>query len=108
VRWTFEYQSTLLGAAGLAVARASGTSWHQFIERRIFDPLGMKSASCTTTPTLKAPDRAGPHRKNKQGKIEPIPWYAIKEPDPAGSINASARDLAKFLRFQLADGVWQG
>src|SRR5262249_13024178 len=107
-RASFQYQITLFGAAGLAVGKASGSTWQDFVEKRIFDPLGMKSACTTTTRALKIPDHATPHRKSKQGKIESMPWYEMAEPDPAGSVCASARDLAQFVRFQLGDGVWQG
>jgi hypothetical protein len=64
--------------------------------------------SFTTPLALKTRDHASPHKRNKQGAIKPIPWYTITEPDPAGSINAHVRDLARFIQFQLGDGTWQG
>jgi CubicO group peptidase (beta-lactamase class C family) len=102
-----EYQSILFGAAGYAAGKASGTTWEELVRRRILVPLGMKDTSFTTPPALKAADHASPHMK-KNDKIEVIPWYAITEPDPAGSINSNARDLSRFLRFQLGDGRWRG
>ena len=35
-------------------------------------------------------------------------WYPQEKPNPAGSVNASARDLTKWLRFQLAEGRYNG
>src|SRR5581483_1459750 len=81
---------------------------HELMQKRIFAPLEMKSATCTTAQAMKAGDIPSPHRKNVQGKIAPIPWYRLDEPDPAGSIHLSIRDLAKFLRLQMGDGTWQG
>jgi CubicO group peptidase (beta-lactamase class C family) len=106
-RSAFQYQSTLFGAAGVAAGKAAGSSWRDVVQRRIIEPLGMKNVSFTTDVALKTSDHAGGHRKIK-GKVQGIPWYAIAEPDPSGSLNASARDLAKFVRFQLGDGAWQG
>jgi CubicO group peptidase (beta-lactamase class C family) len=40
--------------------------------------------------------------------VELIPWLRFEEPNPAASINASARDLSKWLRFQLGDGTYGG
>src|SRR5262249_34320577 len=38
----------------------------------------------------------------------PIPWHNLDNMGPAGSINASAREMAEWLRLQLNDGVYQG
>lgn len=107
-RSTFQYQSIMFTVAGAAVESASGSKWEDFIQKRIFDPLGMKGANCTTTAVEMAPDRASPHRKNSRGKVEVIPWYPLPHPDPAGSINASARDLSRWVQFQLGDGTFHG
>ena len=37
-----------------------------------------------------------------------IPWYVQTEPNPAGSIHATARDLVGWLQFQLGEGAYQG
>jgi CubicO group peptidase (beta-lactamase class C family) len=102
----YQYQSIMVMAAGQAVARAAGCPWQEYVQKRVFDPLGMKGACFTTTAALKAPDHASPHRQNKQGKVEVIPWFPMAVPDPAGSINAGARDLSRWLQFQLSDGTF--
>ncbi|MCS7047271.1 MAG: serine hydrolase [Gemmataceae bacterium] len=106
-RTTFEYQAVAFGAAGLAGAAAAKSTWHDLIRQRLFVPLEMRSAS----PVFPGPapaNCASPHRRNASGSIEVIDRYPLDQPDPAGSIHASARDLAKFLRLQLDDGLWQG
>jgi CubicO group peptidase (beta-lactamase class C family) len=107
-RSTFLYQTTMFTTAGHAVELTSGQKWESFIRERLFEPLRMKSASCTTAAALQDPDHATPHRKLPDGTVRPIAWYAIDKPEPAGSINASARDLARWLRFQLGDGTFEG
>jgi CubicO group peptidase (beta-lactamase class C family) len=107
-RTTFQYQSVMFTAAGLAVGNAAQSSWADFVQKRLLKPLGMTGASLTTTAAEKAPDRASPHRRVKPGQIDVIRWYPMEEPDPAGSLNASAADLAKWLRFQLGDGTFDG
>src|SRR5262249_35031012 len=102
----FQYQSILFSAAGWAVGTASGSTWQEFTTKRLLQPLGMTSTSCTTAALGK--DRASPHRQDRQGKIAVRPWYAFTEPNPAGSLNSTARDLSKFLRLQLGGGLYQG
>jgi CubicO group peptidase (beta-lactamase class C family) len=105
-RSTYDYQSIMFAAAGRAVAAASGQSWDDLVRKRIFEPLQMKTASCTTAAALNRSDHIGGHRWNDAGKLEMVPLYDFGEPNPTGSINASATDLAQWLRFQLGDGSW--
>jgi len=102
------YQNILVGAAGLAVEKASGDSWASFVEKRITRPLGMTGVSFATAAALQTADHASPHRRNREGKIEAVPWYDFARPHPAMSLNASARDLGQWLKFQLGDGSWKG
>jgi CubicO group peptidase (beta-lactamase class C family) len=102
------YQNVMVGAAGLAAEKASGTPWAEFVTKRIAEPLGTTGISFTTAAALKAPDHASPHRRNKQGKVEVVPWYDFARPHPAMSLNASVRDLGQWLKFQLANGNWEG
>jgi CubicO group peptidase (beta-lactamase class C family) len=107
-RSAFQYQTTMFTAAGLAVAHDAGFSWDRFVQERIFDPLGMKSSDFTTKAALESPDHASAHHRNGRGSIEAVPWYPMLVPEPAGSINSNARDLAQWLRFQLGDGTFDG
>ncbi len=106
-RQDFQYQTVLFSAAGEAGAAAAQKPWRTVIEERIFDPLDMKASRCTGPPVSES-NVAKPHRRGVDGKIEPIKPYDLSQPDPAGSIHSTARDLAKFLRFQLSDGTSNG
>jgi CubicO group peptidase (beta-lactamase class C family) len=108
-RSTYEYANIPYTTAGFAVAAASGSTWHDFVQTRIFDPLGMSGAVFTSSAVQQAPDHASPHQRDREGQVKVIPWY----PDDqqirgAGSIKAGARDLSKWLRFQLGDGTFAG
>jgi CubicO group peptidase (beta-lactamase class C family) len=104
-RW--EYQNIMYLAAGEAVGRASGGTWEEFVRQRILAPLGMSGANFSTTEAETAPDHASPHRE-KEKRIEVIPWRNLDNVAPAGSINAGARDMCKWVRVQLGDGVFEG
>ncbi len=104
----FEYQTSMFTTAGNAVAAASGQKWEDFVRSRILEPLGMKDVALTTPAALASPDHATPHRLNSQEQVDVIPWYPFPIPEPAGSVSASARDLARWLRFHLGDGTFEG
>jgi CubicO group peptidase (beta-lactamase class C family) len=107
-RKAFQYQSTMFTAAGLAVASASGRPWEDFVRDRLLQPLGMTGAVFTTAASHRSADYAFPHRLNTRGEPEGIDFYPIDRPEPAGSLHASARDLAQWVRFQLGDGAFGG
>src|SRR5207237_6606414 len=91
--------------AGLAAGRAAGKPWETLVVERLFRPLEMTAASCTTPASA---ERASPHRPDAGGRLRVIPWYAQPIPNPAGSIHASAHDLVGWLQFQLGDGTFHG
>jgi CubicO group peptidase (beta-lactamase class C family) len=107
-RTAFRYQSAMYTAAGFAVAKAGGDSWESLVTRRIFEPLGMKSARCVTPTPEQAPDRATPYKAGRDGKLRPVGWYIQTVPNPAGSVHVSARDLGAWLRLQIGDGTFAG
>jgi CubicO group peptidase (beta-lactamase class C family) len=107
-RGGFEYSSIMYMAAGRAAAAAGGKPWEQLVRERITDPLRMTGVTFTTKEIPPTADRATGHRKTKAGKVEPMPWYEVTEPNPAGSMNATACDLEKWLMFQLAGRVVNG
>ena len=107
-RTRFQYNNMMYVAAGYAVGLVSGGTWGEFVRRRIFDPLGMTDSVTSVVQAEKAADSATPYVEKPDGKVVPIPWMNIDVEGPAGSINSSARDMAKWIIFQLNDGVFNG
>ncbi len=104
----YSYNSLMYMAAGRALAARAGKPWETMVRDRICTPLGMAGVAVTSAEAEKAADRASGHRRTKAGAVEPMPAYPMPEPNPAGSLHATARDLAAWLKFQLADGVTAG
>jgi CubicO group peptidase (beta-lactamase class C family) len=107
-RAKFEYQNLMYVAAGYAVGQAAHTTWDEFTQSRLFAPLGMTGSDTSAIEAQKAPDHATPHQQDPDGSVRTIPWRNIDSVGPAGSINSSARDMAKWIAFQLGDGMYQG
>ncbi len=102
-RTNFVYNNIMYAVAGETIAKAVGQSWAEQITKKIFEPLGMKSASTSTKKLAKDGDIASPHERIK-GLPGAVPWLNLDCVGPAGSINASAADMAKYLQFQLTRG----
>lgn len=107
-RTTFQYQSTMFTVAGLAVAKASGMSWSDFVQRRLLDPLDMKATRFTTTAIADIADKASPYRLDAEKKPRLMELYPMETPEPAGSIQSNVHDLSKWLRFQLNNKIVDG
>lgn len=103
-RSAYQYQNTAVAAAGLAVAAASGKTWSEFVREEILAPLQMSHTTLTTTDAFKAKDLCSGHRRDREGKLAVIPWHPFPAPNPALSVNSTARDLGQWIRFQLGDG----
>ena len=95
-------------AAGLVIQAITGKPWEAVTRERIFGPLGMETANCSSTDALQALDHAIPHRKRGENPLGPIEWLNFDSEGPGGTINASAREMAAWMRLQLAGGEFQG
>lgn len=107
-RSAYQYQNIMFLTAGEAVGRIAGTSWEEFVRQRIFQPLGMNNSDLSAAEVVKARDHGTPHTKGQGGAVKAVPWRNIDNVAPAGSINSSVRDLARWVRMQLADGMFEG
>lgn len=111
-RWTPErifdagttpaYSNWGTALAGYIVERTSGVPFDDYVERRIFQPLNMQTASMRQP----LPDRLKPLMSigyplgsGKSTGFE----YVI--PGPAGSLSASGLDMAKFMIAHLNNGA---
>jgi CubicO group peptidase (beta-lactamase class C family) len=109
-RSTFAYTNITHLIAGRIVVKAlDAPDWPTLARREILAPLGMSDASFTAEAIDKAPDHAVGHRWTATGSV-PIPF----DPSfpylagPAGDINASVEDCARWLRLQGGNGVFSG
>jgi CubicO group peptidase (beta-lactamase class C family) len=100
----YAYDNVLYLVAGLVIEEVSGKSWEDFVSERLLRPVGMLDATVTHSA---AGDTAGnvaiTHAK-VDGKMQRIPPFLSDNTNPAGGINASASDMARWLVAQLDSG----
>ncbi len=107
-RSSYNYSNFGYTAGGEAAAKAMKMSWEDLADQILFRPLGMSASSYRNSDYEKASDKAAIHVPlgNKQ-------WAAKYHRDadseaPAGGASSSVRDLAQWLRLQLASGSYGG
>ncbi|HKB79891.1 MAG TPA: serine hydrolase [Thermoanaerobaculia bacterium] len=107
-RSAYQYQNIMFALAGEVVASASKMSWHDFIRTRIFEPLGMTESRSTMAEWNASPHTTGYRWDAAAGRMVVQPMRDYENIAPAGTVMSSARDMAQWLRFQLAGGVIDG
>ncbi|MFT5287020.1 MAG: CubicO group peptidase (beta-lactamase class C family) [Planctomycetota bacterium] len=108
-REEFNYNNVMFLAAGEASGAAADSSWDELIRTRIFVPLGMKS-SFLSTPEAQKDERLAlgyVWNEDKQ-QFDHKRMLNLASIAPAGAINSNVLDMAQWLRFQLAQGEYQG
>jgi CubicO group peptidase (beta-lactamase class C family) len=109
-RSTFAYTNVTHILAGRIVAKVAGAAdWNAVLQKEILDPLGMKSTTYTAVAIEAASNHASGYRWTPDGTVE-VPFTQIfpYDFDGAGDINSTIEDSARWLRFQLGKGTFEG
>ena len=102
-RGAWQYQNLMFMTAGYLVEQLSGSSWEAFTKERIFEPLEMTTAGFSVD-MLKASSNAAAGYGEEDEQLKRLPYRNIDAIGPAGSINASAREMANWVMAQLNEG----
>ena len=104
MRSGFVYQNVMYATAGEVVKRVSGMPWHDFVDSRIFDRLGMERTVPLVALTRGRDNVAAPHHV-VDGETVVIENAPVDSVAAAGSVWSSAREMSRWLRMLLAGGV---
>ena len=107
LRSRFSYQNQMYLALGLMLERLGGSSWTRFIEDRVLKPVGFRDGNAGGLGHWPASAAAASPHARGAGGVMPIDLVP-RDPYGAGGVNASAVDMAAWLRFQLGDGTANG
>jgi CubicO group peptidase (beta-lactamase class C family) len=104
LRAKFQYNNLMFMTAGYLAGQLSGTTWEEVVRERLFEPLGMQRSNFSVDDSRKDADHALPYRENDEGEIERMPFRKNELIGPAGSVNSSANEMARWLLFNLRGG----
>jgi CubicO group peptidase (beta-lactamase class C family) len=105
LREKWQYNNLMFLTAGYLTEVITGKTWEDAVLARILDPLGLKRTNFSVADSQKDSDFAQPYGK-RDGKIEKIPFRPITNLAPAGSINSSVREMARWVTVHLNGGKY--
>ena len=103
-RSAYAYDNVLYLVAGELIETISGQSWENFVSSRILAKVGMTGSNVRHSAAGAGGNVAATHARI-DGNVRPIAPFESDNTNPAGGINSSAEDMAKWLRVQLSGGL---
>jgi len=106
------YSNYGVAVAGLIAANVSGMPWETYVERHLFEPLGMTSSTFREPWTRQDPapmsqrllDDVSKGYVRRAGGYEPGTFAFIGQVGPAGAMSTTATDMARWMLAHLDDG----
>jgi beta-lactamase class C len=97
----YAYQNVAFSLIADMVFAGTGSFYSYQVERRIFHPLGMYSATFGRDALEASPRWARPHVRGKRGWVAVRPKETYYRIPPAAGVNASIRDLNQWMIGQM-------
>lgn len=108
LRAKYQYNNFMFMSQGVVLEKLTGKSWEENIRERIFRPLGMDQTVTDVAGMEKSSDRSLAYSILKDSVALAIPYRNIDAIGPAGSINSSAKDMARWLITWIGGGKYEG
>jgi CubicO group peptidase (beta-lactamase class C family) len=110
-REKFQYNNLMYYAAAALVEKIAGEKWEGFVQRRIFDPLGMRSSNFKPEPPQAGQPNAQGYRVDRapDGSARgltnmPFGLHTELSPGAAGALFSTLADLVQWLKVHVNAG----
>lgn len=102
-RSAYAYDNVLYLIAGEVIEAVSGQSWEDFVSTRILAKAGMHGSNVAHSAAGHGGNVATTHAR-VDGVVKPVAPFDSDNTNPAGGINSSAGDMARWMNVLLARG----
>src|SRR6202161_1259000 len=106
-RSRFAYDNLMYIAAGQIIPAVTGVTWESYLRTHVLDPLGMKTTTLSVAALKASANHAYPHER-VDGVLRTIDFVSLDNAAPAGAINSSVSEMAKWVQLQLNRGAFPG
>jgi beta-lactamase class C len=96
----WNYENVAFDAASEIVRNVTGKPYQQVLTRRLFDPIGMTSASVTRNGLMSSKSWAHPHNAGRREINLSDAYYRVPA---AGGVNSDIKDLALWMLAQMGE-----
>lgn len=107
-RTKWQYNNFMFMTLGAVDEKFTGNSWEADVKQKIFDPLGMTHSNFTIKDLIDNPDASIGYGVKNDSVIEKLDYYNIAAMSPAGAINSSVNEMAKWVIAWINDGKFNG
>ncbi|HBK45014.1 MAG TPA: serine hydrolase [Xanthomonadaceae bacterium] len=101
----YAYDNILYAVAQKVIEQVSGQSYADFLQRRIFDPVGMRQTRFNADHLQAGDNAATGHAKYDFRELRTVAPLTWSNNSGAGGIYSSVHDMARWMNVQLAGGV---
>jgi CubicO group peptidase (beta-lactamase class C family) len=112
----YQYSNQMFALGGYAAAAAAGAApndlyggYQLVMHERLLNPIGMHRSTFALDEVLASGDYAHPHATDLDGNLQrvslPVDARFPIPVAPVGALWSSARDVARYVQTELADGV---
>lgn len=108
IRERWQYNNFMFLTQGLIAEHLTGKTWEENISTHIFKPLGMTRSNMNIEALNKDADAAIGYGLKKDSIIDQRDYYHINAMGPAGSINSSVNEMAKWVITWINAGKYEG
>jgi CubicO group peptidase (beta-lactamase class C family) len=107
-RARYQYNNLTVMLSGHAIEKVAGISWEEFTTSAILRPLGMNRSNLTCADMDRTGNAAVGHRLRDKTVQYTIPRRPEDRIGPAGALNSTVNDYAKWIAVQLGKGSMNG
>lgn len=108
LRVRFQYNNLMYMTAGYLGGQISKSSWEDLVKNALFTPLGMKRSNFSVAAMHADSNYAQAYELNTKREVVKIQHIELDAGGPAGSINSSVDEMARYARMMLAGGMFEG
>jgi CubicO group peptidase (beta-lactamase class C family) len=102
-RSAYAYDNVLYLVAGQLIEKVSGQSWEEFVRTRVLVPAGMTGSTVRHSDAARGGNTATTHAE-VDGRVRAIAPMVSDNTNPAGGINSTATDMARWMIVQMDSG----
>ena len=103
----YGYSNLMYITAGELIKTVTGKSWGENVKERILDPLDMNRTMSSLNELEDMGNYASPHARKEDANYT-IPWVDWENVAATGGLISSVEDMAKWMMFNLNDGIHKG
>lgn len=108
LRVRFQYNNLMFMTAGYLGGQIAKSSWEDLVKNALFTPLGMKRSNFSVAAMHADANYSQAYELNTKREVVRIEHSELDAAGPAGAINSSVDEMARYARMMLAGGMFEG